>query len=131
MVARLTGAAMSGLAMSTTPTTPTMLTTLTTLFVLTMLFTTTGTATTSRPTLRRAIGWPHPLGLHPVDDPVELFDDLIQTTGSVAPFGSPVIRRPLFSRSHKMHSAGNDGKHRHTPRHSQPFQCPVHCMVSF
>jgi len=115
MFAMLTGATMSLLVRTA---------------ILTRLFTPTGSTTTSRAALWRAIRRPHPLSVHPIHDPVELFDDSIQTTGSVAPFGSPVIRRPLFSRSHKMHSAGNDGKHRHTPRHSQPFQCPVHCMVS-
>jgi len=113
---------MSGLAISTTPTM---------LFVLTMLFTPTRSATTSRPTLRRAIRWWHPLGLHPIDDTVELFNDPIQTAGSIATLGCPFNRRPFLGRSHKMHTTRNNGNRRHAPRHSQPFQCPVHCIVSF
>jgi hypothetical protein len=120
--ARLTGAAVPRLAISNTPTM---------LFVLTMFFTPTGSATTSRPALRRAIRWRHPISLHPIDDSVELFDDPIQTAGSIAPFGCPFILRPFLGRSHKMHTTRNDGNRRHAPRHSQPFQCSVHCNVSF
>jgi len=112
----LTGPAVPGLAGAT---------------VLTILSTTTRSATTSRPALRWAIRWRHPLGLHPIDDPVELFDDPIKTAGCIASFGRPFIRRPFLSRPHKMHPARNNGDHRHTPRHSQPCQCPLHSTVSF
>jgi hypothetical protein len=87
-----------------------------------ILFTPTGSATTSRAALRRAIRRPHPLSVHSIYDPVELFDDAIETAGGVSCLGGMLVHGPFFGRPHRMHPARHDGEHRHTSRDRQPFQ---------
>ena len=90
--------------------------------ILTWLFTPTASPTTSRAALRRAIRRPHPLSVHSIYDPVELFDDAIETAGGVSCLGGMLVHRPFFGRPHRMHPARHDGEHRHTSRDRQPFQ---------
>jgi len=87
-----------------------------------MLVTSPGSATTSRAALRRAIRRPHPLSVHPIHNTVELFDDAIETAGSVSSLGGMLMHRPFFGRPHSMHPARHYGEHRHTSRDRQPFQ---------
>jgi hypothetical protein len=110
MFAWLIGTTMAGLAMPTMPT------------MLVALLTPTRPATTSRPTLRRAIRWPHPLGVHPIHDPVELFDDAIETAGGITWLGDMLRHRPFFGRPHIMNPASDDGEHRQASGDRQPFQ---------
>jgi len=90
--------------------------------MLTVLVTPTGPATTSWPTLRRAIRWPHPIGMHPIHDPIELFDDAIETAGGVTCLGGVFMHRPFVGRPHIMDPSSDDGEHRHASRDRQPFQ---------
>jgi hypothetical protein len=87
-----------------------------------MLVTSPGSATTSRAALRRAIRRPHPLSVHPIHDPVELFDDAIETAGGVSCLGGMLVQSPFFGRPHSMHPARYDGERSHTSRDRQPFQ---------
>jgi hypothetical protein len=92
------------------------------LTMLVALFTPTGPATTSRPTLRRAIRWTHPLGLHPIHDSIELFDDAIETAGGVACLGGMLRHRPFLGRPHIMNPASDADEHRQASGDRQPFQ---------
>jgi hypothetical protein len=107
MFAMLTGATMSLLVRTA---------------ILTRLATPTGSATTFGPATRRAIRRPHPLSVHPIHDPVELFDDAIETAGGVTCLGGMLVHRSLLGRPHVMNSTRHDGEHRHTSRNRQPVQ---------
>jgi hypothetical protein len=87
-----------------------------------MLVTPTGSPATSRASLRRAIRRPHPLSVHPIHGPIELFDDAIETAGSVSCLGGMLVQLPFFGRPHSMHPARYDGERSHTSRDRQPFQ---------
>ena len=107
MFAMLTGATMSLLVRTA---------------ILTRLFAPTWSTTTFGSATRRAIRRPHPLSVHPIHDPVELFDDAIETAGGVTSLRGMLMHRPFLGRPHVMNSTRHDGEHRHTSRDRQPVQ---------
>jgi hypothetical protein len=69
---------------------------------------------------------PHPLGAHPVDDAVELFDDSIEAAGGIVACRGPLGNRPLLGSPREMNPASHRPKHHHTPGHGQPFPRAIH-----
>jgi hypothetical protein len=106
-----------------------------TMFMMLATFTTpAGAAVTARAMLAMLAatamrGWPggsHPLGAHPVDDAVELFNDSIETAGGIVACCSPLIGRPFLGSPREMNPASHRPKHHHTPGHGQPFPRAIH-----
>jgi hypothetical protein len=110
-----------------------------TMFMMPATFTTpVGAAVTARAMLamlstavmRRRPGWAHPLGIHPVHDAVELFNNSIEAAGGIVACCSPLIGRPFLGSPREMNPASHGPKHHHTPGHGQPFQWTIHRMFS-
>jgi hypothetical protein len=76
--------------------------------------------------MRRRPGWAHPLGIHPVHDAVELFNDSIEAAGGIVACRGPLGNRPLLGSPRGMNPASHRPKHHHTPGHGQPFPHAIH-----
>jgi hypothetical protein len=94
--------------------------------VLTRTTRTTRTTPASTAAMRRRPGGPHSLGVHPVDDAVELFNDSIEAAGGIVACCSPLIGRPFLGSPREMNPASHGPKHHHTPGHGQPFPRAIH-----
>jgi len=91
-----------------------------------MLTTVATVATVAGPATRWRPGGPHPLGAHPVDDAVELFDDSIEAAGRIVACRGPLGNRSLLGSACEMHPASHGPEHHHTPGHGQPFPRTIH-----
>jgi hypothetical protein len=87
-------------------------------------------ASVARATMRWRTRGPHPLGVHAVHDAVELFDDPIEAAGRILACRGPLRDRCVVGSPRETHPAGCGPEHHHAPRHGQPFQSPIHCMIS-
>jgi len=78
----------------------------------------------------RPVGRAPAFGLHPINDPVKLFDQPVEPAGRVARLQTPLRGGPLVGPPRKMHSACHARQHNQRPSHGQPFQSYIHCKFS-
>ena len=88
-------------------------------------------ATLTRPTLtgaamRRVIRGPHPLGVHPVHDPVELFDDAVETAGRVVGSRGPLVGLRVLRPPREMKPARHGPHERQTSSQGEPVPGAFH-----
>jgi hypothetical protein len=80
--------------------------------------------------MRGRPGGSHPLGAHPVDDAVELFDDSIEAAGGIVACRGPLGNRSFLGSPREMNPASHRPEHHHTPGHGQPFPRAIHRCFS-